>query len=222
MQDNDNLKDVEKNMQAFPEGEKTEHECCCGGGKKQAHGAEGDKCGCSGGAKENAEKKCACEDKADEVSPLLAKLDEALKAAEKNRDLYIRSVADLDTYRRKAQREKEELLKFAVSPFIEDLLPSLDTIDIAIAGLRKDAATADYAHGVEMLGRQIKKVFENYGVKEINPLGEDFDPKFHECIAHQTSAEYLENKVMSVMRTGFSLNGRLIRPAGVIVSKGAE
>ncbi len=152
-----------------------------------------------------------------EISKLL---DEANALAEKNKDLYMRAVADLDTYRRKVQREKAELAKFAQQPIIEELLPSLDHLEMAISAADGVPGGKDIAMGVQMVSSQIKKVLSNFGVEEISPLGKDFDPNTAEAVDRQPSDDLAENKVLKVVRTGYTLNGRLLRPASVVVSSG--
>ena len=152
-----------------------------------------------------------------EISKLL---EEANALAEKNKDLYMRAVADLDTYRRKVQREKAELAKFAQQPIIEELLPSLDHLEMAIAAADSVPGGKDIAMGVQMVSSQIKKVLSNFGVEEISPLGKDFDPNTAEAVDRQPSDNVAENKVLKVVRTGYTLNGRLLRPASVVVSSG--
>ncbi len=210
--------------------EEKKHEGCCGG----AHHAEGEHecrcshddepCGCGDecACENSSGSECSCGGEDNALGEIMLQLAAAVDAAEKNRDLYMRTVADFDTYKRKVQREKDELAKFAIVPLIDKLLPSLDTLAIAIAGLQGNEATKGYAEGFVMLEKQMVKTFEDFGVRQINPLGEEFDPKEHECVAHQPSADYAENKVMGVMRIGYALNGRLIRPATVVVSKGVE
>ncbi len=195
--------------------ESGEHEEC----KCHNHHGHGGTC-CHEADKEAGDGSCQCKHDKNADSDLLKKLDEATAAAAKNRDLYMRAVADLENYRRKVQREKEELSKFAISPLVESLLPSLDTLAMAIGGLESNPATKTYAEGLVMVDKQVKKVLESFGVKEIDPMGQDFDPNNAECVAHEPSAEVPEGKVMGVMRLGYSLNGRLIRPASVVVSKG--
>lgn len=155
------------------------------------------------------------------LTELLLNLEKATAEAEKNRDLYLRSVADLDTYRRKVQREKEELAKFAVAPLIEELLPSMDHLEMAIAAAKAANEAPSLTMGVEMVCAQIAKVFEAVGVKEVDAQGKVFDPKFEDCVAHEPSEDFPENTVSKVMRKGYILNGRLLRPASVIVSSGA-
>lgn len=154
------------------------------------------------------------------ASDIFKRLDESEKEAAKNRDLYMRAVADLDTYRRKVQREKDELAKFAQAPLIEELLPSLDHLEMAIAAAKSANEAPALTSGVEMVCAQVKKVFESFGVKEVEAEGKDFDPKFEDCVAHEPSDKIPENSVIKVMRRGYILNGRLIRPASVVVSSG--
>ncbi len=241
------MKDQDLKNSKKKQSDKDGQECCCARDEEHSaeccdHGEKADKCckehpehehcGCHHGHAEGGEKKCCHEQNADgkcckekqseegAETDLLKKLDEATEAAAKNRDLYLRAVADLENYRRKVQREKEELSKFAISPLVESLLPSLDTLAMAIGGLEGNPATKTYAEGLVMVDKQVKKVFESFGVKEIDPMGQDFDPNNAECVAHEPSAEVPEGKVMGVMRLGYSLNGRLLRPASVVVSKG--
>ena len=150
----------------------------------------------------------------------MCRLDEALAQAEKNKDLYMRTLADLDTYRRKVQREKQELAKFAVQPLVEELIPSVDHLEMAIAAARDSDDAKNLLKGVEMVCSQIKRVLANFGVEEIAGEGGDFDPNFQECVAHDPSDTVPENKVIRVMRSGYKIHGRLVRPASVVVSSG--
>ena len=153
---------------------------------------------------------------------LLQRLEEAGREAEKNRDLYLRAVADLDTYRRKVQREKTELAKFALQPLIEELLPSIDHLDMAIEAAKNSDDSKNILMGVEMVSSQIKKVFANFGVEEIKTEGMDFDPNTSECVSHEPSEDVPENGIIKVVRRGYMFNGRLLRPAAVVVSSGAK
>ena len=185
--------------------------------------AEGQNCA---GAESKPQAECAgeCESKKEisEIDSLKAELEKSKAEAAKNYDSYLRAAANLDTFRRRVQRDMDDLRKFAVQPLVEELLPSIDNLELALSHARQNAEFKDMVSGIEMVVAQIKKVFGNFGVEEIVPLGKDFDPNFHECVAQQPSGEYAENKVMSIMRAGYTLNGRLIRPASVIVSSGAK
>ena len=147
-------------------------------------------------------------------------LEQAKLLAEKNRDLYLRAVADLDTYKRKVQREKTELAKFALQPLVEELLPSLDHLEMAIQAAYAVPDGKNIAMGVEMVSSQIKKVLSSFGVEEISQAGKEFDPTKEDCVSHEPSNDIAENCVIKVVRAGYSMNGRLLRPASVIVSSG--
>ncbi len=149
-------------------------------------------------------------------------LEKALAQANENRNLYLRAVADLDTYRRKVQREKQELSKFALQPLIEELLPSIDHLDMAIAAAKISPDASNIRMGVEMVSAQIKKVLANFGVEEIVSEGKEFDPNTAECVSHEPSETVAENGVIKVIRKGYMFNGRLLRPASVVVSSGKE
>jgi molecular chaperone GrpE len=145
----------------------------------------------------------------------------AKQEAAANLDRYVRSVADLENFRRRTVREKEELRLFAASRVLEDLLPVLDNLGLAVTAAKQPGADAkSLAGGVEMVLTQLKSALTNHGIKEINPAGQPFDANQHEAISAQASADIADGSVITVVRTGFSLNGRLLRPASVIVSSG--
>lgn len=149
-------------------------------------------------------------------------LDEAKKAAAKNHDHYLRAMADLENFRRRTVREKDELRQFASGRVLEDLLPVIDNLTLGIAAAK--APTADLKNlvgGIEMVLGQLKTSLSGHGLKEINPVGEKFDPNQHEAIASQPSDTVADGSVFQVVRTGYSLNGRLLRPASVVVSSGS-
>jgi molecular chaperone GrpE len=146
----------------------------------------------------------------------------AKKEAADNYDRYVRAVADLDNFRRRTVKEKEELRLFAASRVLEDLLPVMDNLALGLAATKQPKADlTTLAGGIEMVLQQLKAALANHGLKEINPTNQPFDPHLHEAISHQPSAEVQEERVLTVVRTGFTLNGRLLRPASVVVSSGA-
>jgi molecular chaperone GrpE len=163
-------------------------------------------------------------DAAPAAGPTTTEID-ALAAAKKeaadNYDRYMRVAADLENFRRRAIREKEELRLFATSRVLEDLLPGLDNLALAIAATKQPKADLKtLAGGVEMVLQQLKAALTSHGLKEIDPSGQPFDPHLHEAISHQPSSEVKAEHVLTVVRTGFTLNGRLLRPAAVVVSSG--
>jgi molecular chaperone GrpE len=151
-------------------------------------------------------------------------LEEQLVAAKKEAaghyDRYLRAVADLENHRRRATREKEELRQNAAASLLQHLLPPLDNLQLALAAARQDAAAKSIANGVAMVLDQFKNALERQGVKELNPLGQKFDAHLHESLSHRPSADIPEEHVVQVVRAGYSLHGRLLRPASVILSSG--
>jgi molecular chaperone GrpE len=152
-----------------------------------------------------------------EVDPVAS----AKKEAADNYDRYLRVSADLENFRRRAVREKDELRLYATTRVLEDLLPVLDNLSLALAAAREPKADLkSLVGGMEMVLQQLKTALSNHGLKEINPAGQPFDPHQHEAISHQPDSKVPAESVLTVVRAGFSLNGRLIRPAAVVVSSG--
>jgi molecular chaperone GrpE len=153
------------------------------------------------------------------IDPLAA----ARKEAAENHDRYLRVAADLENFRRRTVREKDELRLYAASRVLEDLLPALDNLALAVAAARQPKADLKtLTDGVEMVLQQAKGALANHGLKEINPAGQPFDPHQHEAISHLPDAKVPAEHVLTVVRPGFTLNGRLLRPASVVVSSGPE
>ena len=145
----------------------------------------------------------------------------AKKEAADNYDRYVRAVADMENLRRRAVREKDELRSFAIGRVLEDLLPVLDNLALGLNASRQPGADLKtLTGGVDMVLTQFKSALASHGLKEINPAGQAFDPHQHEAISHQADPKVPEEHVLVVVRTGFSLNGRLLRPASVVVSSG--
>ena len=149
-------------------------------------------------------------------------LEKAKAESQENYNSYLRAVADLDNYRRRVNREKDELRQYAVANLLESFLPVYDNM---LLGLQSTEQTADpivVAQGIQMVLTQFKSVLEENGVEEIVPeVGAEFDHNLHEAFQTQPSEEVEEGKVLVCMRRGFSLKGRLVRPANVVVSGGA-
>ncbi len=153
-----------------------------------------------------------------DLSELLAA---AKKEAADNYDRYVRSVADLDNHRRRTIREKDELRQFAASRVLEDMLPVIDNLGLGLAAAKApNADLKTLVGGISMVAEQLKSSLASHGLKEVHPVGQPFDPNLHEAISQQPSADVVEGSVVTVVRTGFTLNGRLLRPASVIVSTG--
>jgi molecular chaperone GrpE len=159
---------------------------------------------------------------ADSAAPAEADATAALAAAEaratENRDSYLRAVAELDNFRKRSEREIENARKFAIERFAQELVTVGDALE---AGINAGAATPGPAllEGAQATLRQLYRAFDKAGIKIIDPMGQPFDPEWHEAMVAQESADHPPNTVLSVIQKGFSLNGRLLRAARVIVSK---
>ena len=154
----------------------------------------------------------------------LPSLEESLAAAKKeaaaNYDRFTRAVADLENFRKRTVREKDELRQFAATGVMEDVIPILDNLGLGLAAARLQPDVKSVVDGLGLVLEQFKTTLARHGLKELNPAGQKFDPNFHECISHQPSADIAEEHVMQVVRPGYTLNGRLLRPASAIVSSG--
>jgi molecular chaperone GrpE len=144
----------------------------------------------------------------------------AKKEAAANYDRYTRAVADLENFRKRTLREKDELRQFATSGLVDDVIPILDNLSLGLAAAHQQTDVKAIVSGVTLVLEQFKTTLARHGLKEVRPDGQRFDPHLHECISHQPSADVTEEHVMQVVRAGYTLNGRLLRPASVIVSSG--
>jgi molecular chaperone GrpE len=139
------------------------------------------------------------------------------KAAE-NWSSYLRAMAELDNYRKRTEREIDNARKFAIERFAQELVNVGDSLE---AGIQTGSANPNaLLEGAEGTLKQLYKAFEKGGIKVLDPIGQPFDPQWHEAMVAQESPE-AANTVLSVIQKGYSLNGRLLRPARVIVSKAA-
>ena len=152
---------------------------------------------------------------------LAAQLAAAKAEAAANYDKFMRAVADLENFRRRTVREKDELRTVATGRVLEDIFPVLDNLALAVQAAKQPKADVkSLVGGVEMVLGQLKSALASHGLKEINPAGQPFNPHEHEAISHEASDKVKEEHVLNVVRTGYSLNGRLLRPAAVVVSSG--
>ncbi|PKN82197.1 MAG: nucleotide exchange factor GrpE, partial [Deltaproteobacteria bacterium HGW-Deltaproteobacteria-1] len=152
----------------------------------------------------------------------LKELEEALEAKEKeakeNYDRYLRAVAELDNFRKRAARDKADTIKYAKEDLIKDILPFLDSLDRALE--HKDSTDAQaFKDGIALIQDQLLCCLKKHGVERIESVGAVFDPNFHEALMQVDSADHQDNQVVSEMGKGYLLNGRLIRPSRVCVCK---
>ncbi|MBI1901255.1 MAG: nucleotide exchange factor GrpE [Planctomycetia bacterium] len=136
------------------------------------------------------------------------------------KDQLLRAHADFDNYRKRASREREEERQFYALVVLGDLLPVWDNIARAIEAAEKNGDAESLRAGFKLVAQQLTTVQEKHGCKEIKALGQPFDPQLHEALLKQPSSEYPANTVSQVVRAGFKLHDRVLRPAQVIVSTG--
>ena len=149
-------------------------------------------------------------------------LEKAEKEAAEMKARWMRSVADMENYRKRVAREKQDIIRSAAASVIESLLPVLDTMKLGLQAAENHPEAKDVTVGFKMVDDQLKRSLQEQGLEELIPDGEAFDPNLHECISHQPSEEVEEGKVIQTVRAGYRLNGRLVRAANVIVSSGAK
>jgi len=151
-----------------------------------------------------------------------AALAAAKEEAARHYDQYVRACADLENYRKRAQREKEDLARFANENLIREVLPVLDNLERAVehASTEEEAAKG-LLEGVRMTMDQFRKALAKFGVVPIEALGKPFDSAVHEAMGQIESADQPPNTVAQELQKGYLLNDRLLRPALVMVTRAA-
>ena len=144
-------------------------------------------------------------------------VDELKAKAEEHWDRYLRTAAELENVRKRAVRDVENARKFALENFGRDLLDVRDSLEMGLAAAGNADADA-LREGSEATLKLLETVMERFGVEQIDPHGEPFDPELHEAMTMQPSADAEPNSVLTVIQKGYSLNGRLLRPARVVVA----
>ncbi len=146
----------------------------------------------------------------------------ALKAkADENWENYLRAAAELENVRKRAARDVENAHKFALERFATELLAVLDSLEAGVAA-GEDADVETLLKGKEATLKQLVTILQRFGVEEVDPHGEPFDPTLHEAMTVQPSADVEPGSVVTVFQKGYALNGRLLRPARVVVAAEAD
>ena len=158
------------------------------------------------------------EPEADAPRPLEADIEDLRRQGEDRQDKLLRALAETDNVRRRAQRDREELLKYATESLIRDLIPVLDNLDRALTAGRGTSGAATVVEGVELIQRELLRVLEKNGLTRYSAVGHPFDPTRHEAIARIVSAEQPPNTVVAETAPGYMLHGRLLRAALVVVA----
>jgi molecular chaperone GrpE len=155
----------------------------------------------------------------DELQQLTEELETSKARAQDNWDRLLRMQAENDNLRKRSERDIENAHKYALEGFAKDLLPVKDSLEMGLAAAVGEAGEGKIKEGTEMTLRLFTDVLEKHGLEVVDPEGEPFNPDHHQAMSMQENTELDPNTVMTVMQKGYLLNGRLIRPAMVIVSK---
>ncbi len=133
-------------------------------------------------------------------------------------DVLLRAAAELDNSRKRLAREREEQVRFAAEAVLSDILPSLDNLDLALQHVGANEACKDFAAGVRMTRQLLLDSLKKHGLHVVGTVGEAFDPALHEAVGMDPAAEVPKDHISRLLTSGYTLNGRLLRPARVMVS----
>ena len=157
-----------------------------------------------------------------EADRLAAELEAARSQAAEARDAQLRAFAEMENIRKRAQREVEAAHRYAVERFALDLIDVRDTLEMGIGAAGSAAETPKLIEGMQATLRLIDKAFDKAGIAVVDPAGQPFNPEFHEAMVTQPSPDQSPGTVLAVVQKGFTLNGRLLRPARVVIARAPE
>ncbi|MBI3625983.1 MAG: nucleotide exchange factor GrpE [Candidatus Rokubacteria bacterium] len=154
----------------------------------------------------------------DELTCLRQALEEKSREAEANHDRALRAAAELENFKKRTQREREEYIRFANESLLREILPILDNLDRALEASRAGSEAQGVVAGVELIQRELLKVLEKFGVTPYSALGQPFDPERHEAVQRVVRPDAPDMTVVEETQRGYLLNGRVLRPAIVVVA----
>ena len=147
-------------------------------------------------------------------------LEDARSKADENWNQVMRSKAELENLRKRQERELANAHKFGLERFVQELLPVKDSMELGLQAVMDEKAdVAKLREGTELMLKMMSSTLEKFNVAEINPDGEPFDPDLHQAMSMQERDDVAPNTVVTVVQKGYTLNGRLVRPAMVMVSR---
>ena len=151
---------------------------------------------------------------------LVEQINLAQQKADENWELLLRTKAEMENLRRRTQKDLESAHKFGTEKLVSELLPIMDSIELGLS--IEDTNVESIREGMGLTMNMVSQLFEKFNIEAINPDKEKFDPELHQAMSMQPTDEFEPNTVITVMQKGYRLNGRLVRPAMVMVSKAAE
>lgn len=158
------------------------------------------------------------------IEELQQQLEAAEQKAQENWDKALRVQAEMENLKRRTGKDLENAHKFALEKFAKELLGVIDSLELGVQAAAGDSSSevAKLIEGSELTLKQFEAVFNKFNIEAIEPTGKPFNPEHHQAMSMQPSNEHAPNTVLNVFQKGYLLNGRLIRPAMVIVSKADE
>ena len=158
----------------------------------------------------------------DNIAGLEKQLDKALSKAEQNLELALRAKAELENATRRHEQDLEKAHKYALDSFVKELLQVWDSLELGIQAGQADGADVNkLVEGSELTLKLLSDVMDKFGVEQIDPDGSPFNPEEHQAMGMQPRDDVAPNTVVAVVQKGYKLNGRLVRPAMVMVSQAA-
>lgn len=155
------------------------------------------------------------EEMADQGQDELARLKAEV---EETQQRFVRAQADFDNFRRRTQKEKEELAKYASMKLVTELVPVIDNFERAMATVPEGTESESFSKGIQMIFRQLETVLSNEGLTAMDTVGQPFNPEFHQAIMQVETDEYEEGTVVEEVQKGYMLKDKVLRPAMVKVS----
>ncbi|MCJ8217257.1 nucleotide exchange factor GrpE [Aeromonas veronii] len=157
------------------------------------------------------------------IAELEAQLETAIQKAAEERERALRTAADMENLRRRTELDVEKAHKFALEKFANELLPVLDNLERAIELADKEnEALKPMIEGVELTLKSMQSGVAKFGLVALDPINQPFDPNAHQAMSMVPSADVAPNTVIAVMQKGYDLNGRVIRPAMVMIAKAVD
>lgn len=150
---------------------------------------------------------------------LREEVTELQEALDESRNKLLAAHAEVENVRRRAQQDVTKAHKYALEKFVAELLPVIDSLEHALDNAKKHKSDQAMLEGIELTSQKLLATLQKFGVKQINPLNEPFDPQYHEAMTMVENPDVAANTVIDVFQKGYELNGRLVRPARVVVAK---
>jgi molecular chaperone GrpE len=157
------------------------------------------------------------------IEALQAQLDEAQQQAAANLDKAIRTMAEMDNLKKRVQKDLDDERKYGLAKFAKELLSVLDSLELGIQAATGDSPEiTKLREGSELTIKQFESVFNKFNIETVDPAGQAFNPELHQAMVMQPSSTVPPNHVITVFQKGYVMNGRLLRPAMVVVAKAED